>query len=235
MRIASIMCVVLVAGCGRGAVVTGTFGERQLRVGGTIAAWVDLTEYVFEEGTNTPVLVDRNTDDIVLHLLFTEAVFDPRQDLRALTAGERAALEADIARGDRLLVDVQRGNVLRNGDEIELIESNGTLPPEVLPFISRTLITLGEPVLDRGAKYPDTAPRIASGLDVSLRADETSPNLAGEITIDAEAVDNVDAEGVLEGRVTITFDTELIAERLAECNFQPNGAGVVDACTLSVP
>lgn len=211
--------------------VTGTFGERALRVSGTVAAWVDETEYVLDTDGGAPVLKDRDTDAVVMHILFTEAVFDPRVDLRALPAGEAEAIRSDIDRGDRLLLDIRRGNVMRPGDPIELVPTDGSLPPEVLPFIEKVVINLGEPVIDQSTTYPERAPRVGSKLEVVLDVTETSPALVGSVNLQAEKAPG-EGDGFLEGEVTVAFGAELLPERLAECNFAQFAQGLVDACDL---
>lgn len=211
--------------------VTGAFGDRPLRVSGTVAAWVDETEYVEDTNGGAPVLRDRATDAVVMHLFFTEAVYDPRVDMRALPAGESDAIRADIDRGDRLLIDIRRGNVMRAGDPIELVKSDGSLPPEVLPFIEKVVISLGEPVIDESTSYPERAQRVASALEAKLDVKETSPELIGIVTLTAEKAED-EGDGFLEGEVTVSFGAELLPERLAECNFAQFAAGLVDACDL---
>jgi hypothetical protein len=212
--------------------VTGAFGDRALRVGGTAAAWVDATEYVVDASGGTPVLTERGTDAVVLHLLFTEAVFDPRLDLRALPAGDRDAIRSDIERGDRLFIDVRRGDVIRPGDPIALVPADGSLPPEVLPFLDKVAIVFGEPVLDESSAYPDRAPRVGSQLAATFEVSETSPELVGEISLEAKKAEG-EGDGFLEGEVTVGFGVELLPERLAECNFAEFDQGIAGACNLN--
>lgn len=212
--------------------VTGAFGDRPLRVSGTVAAWIDETEYVVDSAGGAPVLRDRATDAVLMHLFFTEAVFDPRVDFRALPAGERSSLLDDIERGDRLLVDVRRGNVVRAGDPIELVSTSGELPPEILPFIDKVVVSLGQPVIDEATTYPDRAEQVGGDVDAKLDVAETSPQLVGSLTVAATKAQG-QGDGFLEGEVTIDFGTELLPERLAECNFAEFAAGVVNACDLN--
>lgn len=224
------LCALLCVGCSEVS-VTGAFGDRVLRVSGTVAAWVDETEYVADTDGGAPLLRDRDTDAVLMHILFTEAVYDPRVDLRSLRAGEADAIRADIDRGDRLLLDIRRGNVMRPDDEVALVPSDGSLPPEVLPFIEKVTINLGEPVIDESTSYPDRAERVGSKLDAALDPTETSPELVGVVTIKAEKAEG-EGDGFLEGKVEIAFGTELLPERLAECNFASFAQGLVNACDL---
>lgn len=218
-----------VSGCADTTVV-GSFGDRELHVAGTAFGWIDATEYVEDVGGGTPVLADRRVDATVLHLRFTEATFDPRVDLRALPRGERQAILEDIARGDQLAVDVRRGNAIRPGDDVQFAPP-GTLPPEVLPFISAVSVTFGEPVVGPSTKYPDRVPQLGTDLSAELEVDESSPELAGVLRLEAKKA-SADGDGFLEGSVEVAFHFELLAERLAECNFAPDGQGVVvDPCT----
>jgi hypothetical protein len=226
----ALLALVCGAACdGSGVSVSGAFGERPLRVDGTVAAWLDGTTYVLDGGV--PVLKDKNTDDAVLHILFTEAVFDPTTDFAALTAAERTTLETDVARGDRLLLDVRRGGVLRDGDEVDLVPDDGSLPPEVLPFLQRVLVSFGAPAVGPSDPYPEVAPVLGSDVTAQLVVSSASPVLAGEVVIGAERGD-ADPTGVLTGEVTVAFEVPLSSERLAECNFDADGAGAVDACNL---
>ena len=199
-----VVVVALLAGCGD-VHVTGTLGERVLRCTGTVAVWLDATSFQ-DQGDGSFERVERVTDATELHLEFFEPVFDPAVDFGALPAGERTALVDDISRGDQLSITVRRGEALRPGDDIASLPEQG-LPPEVLPFVTSTLITLRERAVD-----------------------ETAPSLAGTITIEVEADDDEDA--ALEGKLAIEFNAELLPERIGECNFDRFGQGDVDACTL---
>ena len=225
---AAMLCVL---GCSP-IVVTGALGDRVLRVSGTAAAWMDATEYVEDSNGGAPVLRDRSTDAVVLHLVFTEAVFDARADLRSLPAGEREAVRADIARGDQLRLDIRRGDVIRPGDRIKSVPSDGSLPPEVLPFVQNVALELGEPVIDASSAYPERAPRVGSRLTATFNVTETSPKLAGEITVVANKAEG-EGDGFLEGEVVVAFAVELLPERLAECNFAELDQGVANACDLN--
>ncbi len=221
----------LFSGCSP-VVVSGDFGGRALDIGGTAAAWLDETAYVADAGGDTPVLKDRATDAVVLHLMFSQAVFDPRVDLRTLSAADRQAILDDIARGDELLVDVSRGNVIREGDKnITLVKSDGSLPPEVLPFISDVTIHLRSPVISEADRYPDRVAQVASDRTARLVVEQTSPELSATLEIGAKKSDN-ENKGFLEGNIKVQFTLELLPERLAECNFARGDAGVVDACDL---
>jgi hypothetical protein len=227
LYLSAIATLCALGGCGDVS-VTGNFDGRELRVSGTAFAWIDETEYVQDSGGGTPVLVDKRSDATILHLRFTEAVFDPRVDLRALPAGERQAILDDIARGDQLLIDVRRGGSLRPGDDVRLIDP-GALPPEVLPFISSVKVILGEPLLSEATRYPDRVQRLGSQLTVDLDVTETSPLLVGRVDLEAER-GPAEGDGFLEGTIEVSFSTELIPERLAECNFAPFDQGIVDPC-----
>lgn len=225
--------VALVAGAASGCSdvgVVGTFGDRELRVAGTAFAWIDATEYIEDPGDGTPVLVDKKNDAVILHLRFTEAVFDPRADLGALPAGERQGILDEIARGDRLSLEVRRGGSLRPGDDVRLVPDDGSLPPEVLPFISSVDVVLGEPVIGESTRYPDQVSRIASTLTADLEVDETSPDIVGALDLSAARKES-EGDGFLEGKVTVTFRIALLPERLAECNFARADQGVVDPCS----
>ena len=236
MRGFTIVCVALAVGCAGSActatTVEGTFGKRELHVSGTAFGWLDETEYIADSAGGTPVLSDRPTDAVQLHLIFSEAAFDPRVDMRTLPAGEQERILSDIARGDRLNVDVQRGSVIRPNDDIRLVANDGSLPPEVLPFITNVAVALGDPVLGPTARYPDHVARVGSKRTAKLTVTDTSPDLVGAVKITAKKADG-EADGFIEGTVTVHFDIELLPERLAECNFAAADAGIVDPCTLN--
>ncbi len=221
-----VVVVALLAGCGD-VHVTGTLGERVLRCTGTVAVWLDATSFQ-DQGDGSFERVERVTDATELHLEFFEPVFDPAVDFGALPAGERTALVDDISRGDQLSITVRRGEALRPGDDIASLPEQG-LPPEVLPFVTSTLITLRERAVD-DANYPELIARPGTEVTTSFAVDETAPSLAGTITIEVEADDDEDA--ALEGKLAIEFNAELLPERIGECNFDRFGQGDVDACTL---
>jgi hypothetical protein len=222
-------CASVFAGCTR-VQVTGELGGEPLQVTGTAVAWLDETTYVQEDDGSAPELVDRNTDDTVLFLRFFEAAFDAEADFAALPAGQRQRIFEDIAQGDQLLVEIRRGNVLREDDKVKLVDDVGGLPPEILPYLSSVDVRFGAPAL-RDARYPETAPRLGSDRKALLEVDTLSPEFGGKLTFEVK-----EAEGesdLVTGKVTVLFAVELLPERLAECNFSPAGAGVVDPCTLN--
>jgi hypothetical protein len=207
--------------------VTGSFDGRELHVSGTVLAWLDQTFFQSDPAGGTPILVDRGGNDVVMHLRFSEAVFDPRVDFRTLPSGERETLFADMARGDLLAVEVARGSAVRPGDELGLV-TDGNIP-EVLPYITQVDVKLGEPVLAPDTQYPERVERIASDRTATLDVRSTSPELEATLTVKAKRGED-DGEGYAEGSVTVDFHTELLPERIAECNFAPGDQGVADAC-----
>ena len=208
--------------------ITGSIGDRPLRATGTVAAWVDATSYELTEEGGIE-LEERQSDATLLQLLFFEAAFDPRVDHRTLEPGERAAAEQAQQEGDALVVSIRRGEAIRAGDTITTVET-GALPPEVLPYVDGVELRLREPM--RASGYPEALSQPASLRTVTLRVDETTPNLVGQLVIDIEKGPS-DPDGVAEGRLTIHCSTELLPERIAECNFGGD-QGVVDPCTLEV-
>ena len=222
-----VVVAAVVAGCGD-VCMTGAFGPRAMRATGTVAAWLDST--VFEDqGDGSVKRTPRDTDATVLHLEFFEPRFDPTVDFGALPAGERTALLDDISRGDQLSVRVQRGEALRPGDAIASLPDEG-LPPEVLPFIGLTAVQMRDRV-DGDAGYPDAVARLGSRVTSRLAVEQTTPTLVGTLTVTVKAADGEDA--ALEGEVVVDFDAELLAERVAECNFDRFGQGPIDVCTLA--
>jgi hypothetical protein len=225
----ALAALAMIAGCGD-VTVTGTLGDRALNVGGTAFGWIDGTQFI-ADAQGSPVLQTRPTDQTHLRLFFSEAVFDPSVDFRTLPSSERAGILDDIARGDLLHVDIARGNVIRSGDQnIELVPP-GALPPEVLPFIDLADIALGVDEVTASDRYPDRAPRAGSNRTVRLTVSQTSPELVAKLAV---SVKNAPAEhdGFSEGDITVSFGISLLPERLAECNFDSGGEGVVDPCTL---
>ncbi len=212
--------------CDLGADVTivGELQGRELRADGTLVAWVDRTVYVEDESGVR--LVRRPVGDTRLHLRFFERVFDPQLALDRLTAGERAALETDLAKGDRLDIVIERGAAVRIGDVVEAASVGNE--PEVLPYIGSLSVHLAED-LRAAQDYPASAlvarvPRGQGTLDVKT----VSPLLSGMLSFDVETA-NEESE-----TFTVGFRVELLPERVGECNFDSEGAGVVDPCTLNL-
>jgi hypothetical protein len=230
-RGAALACLALgVSGAGGCLDVTstGSFGDRTVRATGTVIAWIDETVYAARDGALD--LDDRPVDATLLHLWFTEHAFDPRVDRRTLPAAERADLEQALRDGDRIEVAVCRGSVVCAGDEPETV-NGGNLPPEVLPYIDTLTVALAAPPLSASSRYPSRPAQLGSDVRATLTLDEVAPRLTGSLLIDVEQGDN-DPDDALEGEVTMQFTTELIGERLAECNFRPADQGVVDACDV---
>lgn len=207
--------------------ITGELDGRVLRATGTVAAWIDSTSFE-DQDDGTAKRVNRPSDTTRLHLEFFEPVFDPTVDFGSLPAGERLALADEISRGDRLSVSILRGEAARAGDEIKSLPKEG-LPPEVLPFVDFTRISLADkPSAD--ATYPDEVARPGSDITTVFAVDETTPELVGTLSIEVAA--EADEKKALEGEVLVEFGAELLPERIAECNFDRFGQGAIDACTL---
>lgn len=224
--VAVVVAGVVVGGCGD-VRITGALGDRTVNATGTVAAWVDSTVYV-DQGDGSFSRQDRSTDATVLHIELFQAVFDPSVDFGAIAAGERAALEDDIERGDHVAIVVARGEALRDGDSIASLPSDG-LPPQVLPFVDSVTITLVAP-REEDDGYPEEVARAGSIVDAVFEVDSTAPVLAGTVDVDVEADD--DEDSALEGSLAVSFSTELLPERTAECNFRATGQGL-DPCTLA--
>lgn len=224
--IAPLIVGVVVAGCGD-VRITGALGDRTVNATGTIAAWIDSTVYV-DQGDGSFSREDRKTDATVLHIELFQPVFDPSVDFGSIAAGERAALEDDIARGDHVAITIARGEALRDGDSIATLPRDG-LPPQVLPFVDDVAITLVAP-RDAEGGYPEEVARAGSVVEAVFDVDSTAPVLAGTIDVDVSADD--DEDSALEGSLSVSFQTELLPERTAECNFASPGQGL-DPCTLA--
>lgn len=231
-RVTGLIVVVVVAGIAGGgcadARITGSLGDRTVRATGTVAAWLDSTVFV-DQGDGSATREDRSTDASALHIELFEPVFDPSVDFGELSGSERAALLDDIGRGDHVGVVVRRGEALRAGDEIGTLPKEG-LPPEVLPFVDGIVIDLRERPAD-GSAYPDDVARAGSDVSAEFVVDETAPVLSGTLTLEVDA--DEDEDQALEGKLVIEFTTELLPERIAECNFDRFGQGAIDACTLA--
>jgi hypothetical protein len=236
-RIAGVIAAVAVVtgtGCGAGDTVafSGDVAGRPVRATGTVAAWVDATAFVVDEDGAT-VLQDRVDGDARLHLRFFELAFDPSTSFDRLSSAERATLVEELARGDVLAVDVVRGASLRDGDTIRAVGDRGV--PEVLPYIERVSLALRD--AGRGAaSYPASLPGAVVVDDTATFDVETvAPRLQGTLRFQVVGVaatgDVGDDDG--EDDITVAFSTTLLPERVAECNFDRDGAGVVDACTLA--
>ena len=216
----------LSAGCGNIS-ITGALGERVLRATGTVAAWVDAS--TVEPGADgSAQRIDRVTDSTELHLEFFESVFDSRAAVGAVSAAESSALVDDINGGDRLSIRVRRGESVRAGDQIASLPVQG-LPPEVLPFVVSTRISLREPIAATAA-YPDEIARPGSTVTTTFDVETTTPDLVGTLTIVVDAAEGEDE--ALTGEFVVEFSAELLPERIAECNFDRFGQGAIDPCTL---
>ncbi len=223
---ALVVLVVGVSGCSD-IRITGALGDRTVNATGTVAAWVDSTVFV-DQGDGSFTREDRSTDATVLHIELFQPVFDPSVDFGSIAAGERAALDDDIARGDHVAIVVARGEAVRDGDKIVSLPSDG-LPPQVLPFVDSVIITLVAPRAEDDG-YPTEVARAGSVVDAVFDVDTTAPVLAGKIDVDVSADD--DEDSALEGTLSVSFQAELLSERTAECNFRSPGQGL-DPCTLA--
>lgn len=203
----------------------GKVGEREVRLDGTGFAWLDETVYVASsEGTD---LKERDSDDVTLHFVFTSAVFDPTVDLRTLSVAERQRVEDDIARGDLLRLQIRRGDRLVAGDAFEY-STMETPVPGAGPYLSRVQLVLGAPVLEKDAEYPERIEAPARELEVDVELNGVEPRLLG--VVDVAVRQGEDGLGA-EGDITVRFDVDRVSERVAECNFAPEGTGAgLDPC-----
>lgn len=202
----------------------GKVGDREVRLDGTGFAWLDETFYTLDDGAVT--LRTRPSDDTVLNLMFTSAVFDPTVDLRSLSVAERARVEDALRTADQLFVRVRRGDRLLPGDE--LVFTSSADPPDAAPFIASAALRLGTPPLEPGAAYPPVVEGVARGLRVALHVTEVAPRVLGELDVRIRRSAS-DDDGV-EGDVRVRFDVERVPERIAECNFDAQGAGSAHPC-----
>lgn len=206
----------------------GKIGEREVRLDGTGFAWLDETVYE-TSGDQQRRLEPRESDEVVLNLLFTSALFDPTVDFRALPPAERQRVEQELAQGDVLLLRVRRGDRLIAGDE--LAYTRGGEVPESAPYLASVDLVLGARPLEAGAEYPDVVERLGRGLAAQLDVGAVEPRLLG--VVDVRVTRQPDDDHGAEGELTVRFDVERVSERVAECNFDPGRAshdGSVDPC-----
>jgi hypothetical protein len=224
------LAVVLVAaGCSNVTAIGDVDGEA-VQADGTGFAWIDATTYALD--ADRLRLTDRPSEDVVLRMVFTEAVFDPTADLRSLSGAERDRVAQDLRDGDRVDARVRRGDQLLPGDTLEFHSGSSALPPEASPFIDDVVVALGRPPVNEVVAYPDEVLPLGRDRRAQLELSQTSPRLVGRLDVQINADDDVeDLEDVKAGAFSILFDVELLPERLAECNFDPAGAGAgVDPC-----
>lgn len=219
-------CLVTASLSGCASLVSdGKVGEREVRLDGTGFAWLDETVYV--ASNSGAELKERDSDDVTLHVVFTSAVFDPTVDLRTLPVAERQRVEDDIARGDVLRLQIRRGDRLVAGDVFEYSTTENVVPGAA-PYLSRVQLVLGSPVLERDAEYPERIEPPARELEVDVELNGVEPRLLG--VVDVAVRQGEDGEGA-EGDITVRFDVDHVSERVAECNFAPEGAGAgLDPC-----
>lgn len=228
MRLVS-AAALLVVGCSNVTAI-GEVAGVPVEADGTAFAWIDATAYVFDD--DRFVLTDRPSEEVVLHLVFTEAEFDPSADLRSLSTAERARVEQDLKDGDRVDAFVRRGDQVLAGDTLDFQSGSSTLPPEAQPFLSDVQVALGRPPVGASNAYPDEVLPLGRDRRAQLEFEATSPRLVGRLDVQINADDDVeDLDDVRAGAFSLLFDVELLPERLAECNYDPTGAGAgVDPC-----
>ncbi len=224
-----VLCLTAI-GCGP-VRVTGGFDGQPFSVTGSAVAWVDKSQYRFEGGSQTAKLATRSVDDSVLFVQFYEAVFDPSVDLFSLPPADQTRIRDEMQRGDHLLWQVRRGAAVRDGDRLRAVATD-QLPPEVFPYIDVVDVQFGARDVSGNAKYPQFAPRLAGNQKVNITLTQTSPDLVGQVALSAKRT-ATESDGFVEGKVVVDFTIPLLAERVAECNFDRSRAGVVDACTLA--
>lgn len=217
------------AGCRSSVSSSGTVGDRSVNLGGTAWAWIDSTRYEADDGAVE--LQERQTDETVLTMVMSGAVFDPAVDFEELSLDQRFQIADDIDDSDYLSLTIQRGNRVDVGDNLEYDSEDFDIP-DTKPFITGVSFRLGRAALSRSSTYPDEVDVLASGRRVDLEVttfDEES-RFGGTMTLELFKEDGDDRKNVVESTLDITFDVEILPERLAECNFSPGGGGAADPC-----
>jgi hypothetical protein len=220
----------LCTSCARSsASVEGKIGDRDVFIGGTVFGWLDETRYEVDDGALA--LRDRGTDETVLYVTMTGAQFDPAVDFRTLPIERRAQISDDVSSGyDSLSMTIHRGNRLEEGDTLTYDSEDFDIPDNDA-YLSSISLRLGRQALTSASTYPDEVDVIAServvDLDVEAKTDE---RLTGTMTFEIVKANGDNRDNVIEATLQIRFDVELLPERLAECNFSNQGAGVVDPC-----
>lgn len=211
--------VVMSSGCAS-LISEGQVGDRPVRLDGTAFAWLD--ETVYEPSGGRLVLKPRDSDDVVLRVFFSAAVFDPAVDLFSLPLAERQRVYDDVARSDRLELYVRRGDRIAPGDELRF-DSAEVDVPQAGPYLSRVDLSLGSTPLERDADYPDQVDTLARLRTATLQVNELTPRVLGDVDVNVRQSGEGDTGS--EGHVSVRFDIERVSERIAECNWAPDGAG----------
>jgi hypothetical protein len=221
---------IALSGCARSsASVEGAIGDRDVFIGGTVFGWLDDTRYEIDNDALT--LRDRGTDETVLYVTMTGAQFDPAVDFRTLPVERRAQIGDDLASGyDTLSLTIHRGNRVEEGDTLTFDSEDFDIPNDDA-YLSSVSLRLGREPVTTTSTYPDEVDVVASERVVDLDVEaKTDTRLTGTMTLELVKASGDDRDNVVEATLQIRFDAELLPERLAECNFATQGAGVVDPC-----
>lgn len=210
---------------------TGSIGNREVSVGGTVYAWWDLTSYDVDDNGHL-FKQTRDSEDQVLHIQLYGYGFNPREDQRFWSWEDQIKFHYELSQHDQMQFSVNEAGTLNNGARLTY---NNEEPPSAGegPFLSSVSFSAAPVKVNESNDYPDTVKAMGTRNLVTLELKEVErepgKNIAGSFEIKIEKSDSDDAS-VATGTLTGDFSASIVHERLAECN---NGVGAgfgVDPC-----
>ena len=214
MRAKPSLLAILLTGCGpAGAQVEGSVDGYFFELNTTLA-WVDAKRVSEEDGTLT--FVNRETSTLRTRMYGAE--FEPTEDLRFASTDARRRIAEENARRGAVQFDVTNFERLVEGQTLQSPRAEGadTDGPRLGVGYNFGLMKVRQ-----DDPFPGAVPPLGSDFTAKLTIEEIGRNpedvLAGTLEL-SFARANGDPASARVGEITISFETRLAHERIAECN-----------------
>lgn len=211
---------------------SGSVGDREVSLGGTVYAWWDLTTYDIDDNGNL-FKQTRDSADQVLHIAMYGYAFNPREDRRFWSWEDQLKFYYESEKQDQLFFDVYEAGGLNNSARLNY---NNEEPPTAGegPFMGEPSFSPAPVKVNEGNEYPETVKYLGSRriytLELTQVEREAGQNIVGSFELKIEKSDSDDGGSVVTGTVTGDFTASVVHERLAECNNHQGAGFGVDPC-----
>ncbi|MBN2361372.1 MAG: hypothetical protein JXR83_18115 [Deltaproteobacteria bacterium] len=236
----SLTALLMLSGCflfqTGSASTDGKIGGRTISVGATVFCWWDTTVYAIGTGDGEVFRETRDGQNQSLHIEMYGFGFNPREDLRFLSVNDQLELARNMAMHDSLRFVVAASGGVSNGKQLTYTTENQPAPQPGEPYLAaEPRLNLAWIKVNETNEYPDTAKHLGTLRNYTLELKKVSRKageaVEGSFEIKVERSAN-DTGSVVTGQIKGDFTAPVINERIAECNFDDNGAGnfVDDPC-----
>ncbi len=174
--------------------------------GGTVFAYLDERDANLVEDTDPRVVV-----------AMTWIVFDPQSDLNDLDGAALSAMSHEMAVRDTLVLVFPRQGAVDDGEKFTSVRDGDVVTGDV-----EARVHLAPERLDASSTFEQIAP-FASRQNVKVSIDsagfgDAAGVVAGDVTVEFEAVEGRDVGKAKEGDIEGAFRAPLVEEAIAEAN-----------------